>query len=237
MYKLICRRERIMSRSQAESKAREEILLLILKRRLVPGQRITEKSLAELCEVSRTPVRTALRELIAEGILERDEPKGYVIPPLTPPDMLQIFQIRQELEGMAAALAAESPEPCYSASLRQIEALQEEEKRIYRNWNTENFTRNSQEFHHCICRMSGNPYLEKYILQSYWRSQIYVFFFDAFFLHGFDSATDPEPVYGYSFAEHNDILEALRNRDGQRARNAMEKHILSTYKWLTNSRR
>jgi DNA-binding GntR family transcriptional regulator len=86
--------------------------------------------------------------------------------------------------------------------------------------------------------MSGNPYLEKYILQSYWRLPAL-----RFLLRAPSSSTGstppriPNPLLRYSIAEHNEILEALRNRDGQRARNAMEKHVLSTYKWLTNSRR
>jgi pyrroline-5-carboxylate reductase len=55
--------------------------------------------------------------------------------------MLQIFQIRQELEGMAAALAAESPEPCYSASLRQIVSPSGRGKSGSTALNTENFTK------------------------------------------------------------------------------------------------
>jgi len=94
-----------MARGRVESKARDEIFRLIVERELAPGTRITEVFLAEKLGISRTPVRIALRELIAEGLLKRDRTRGCIIPPLESEDMRHVFALREKLEGMAAAQA------------------------------------------------------------------------------------------------------------------------------------
>jgi DNA-binding GntR family transcriptional regulator len=219
-----------MPRGRVESKARDEIFRLIVERELAPGTRITEVFLAEKLGISRTPVRIALRELIAEGLLERDSTRGCIIPPLESEDMRHVFSLREKLEGMAAVQAAEHASP---EDVESLERILKEGAEDYTGWRREAFARHNEEFHRRIARMSGNAYLEKYIGECFWRSQIYVFFFDTFFLFGAEKGTlEATPYYGTSFTEHGEILAAIRERRCEDAGLAMERHVRASYTLL-----
>jgi DNA-binding GntR family transcriptional regulator len=78
----------------------------VMQGRLLPGQRIDEKSLAEKFAMSRTPVREALQRLAASGLIKLRGRQGAIVSELTIPDLLDAFQLVAELEGMCARLAA-----------------------------------------------------------------------------------------------------------------------------------
>lgn len=73
---------------------------------LVPGQRIDENSLAKRFSVSRTPVREAMQQLAASGLVQLRGRHGAIVSELTIPDLLDAFQLVAKLEGMCAELAA-----------------------------------------------------------------------------------------------------------------------------------
>ena len=73
---------------------------------LRPGQQLVESTLAEWCEVSRTPIREALSKLQHDGLVERSE-RGLVVRERGPEEVLDIYETRITLEGTAARLAAE----------------------------------------------------------------------------------------------------------------------------------
>ncbi len=78
----------------------------ILRGQLKPGQKLDQNELAELLNVSRSPVREALRTLAAEGLVEVYPHRGAVVAELSPEEFEEISIIRVVLEGMAARLAA-----------------------------------------------------------------------------------------------------------------------------------
>ena len=80
----------------------------ILAHRLSPGERLIECDLTARFAVSRGPVREALRRLAAEGLIEHAPNRGAVVRRLSPRDIRELFQIRVELESLAARLAAEA---------------------------------------------------------------------------------------------------------------------------------
>ncbi|HEX2132784.1 MAG TPA: GntR family transcriptional regulator [Actinophytocola sp.] len=73
---------------------------------LRPGQQLVESTLAEWCEVSRTPIREALSKLQHDGLVERSE-RGLVVRERGPEEVLDLYETRITLEGTAARLAAE----------------------------------------------------------------------------------------------------------------------------------
>src|SRR5271170_1481180 len=83
----------------------------ILARRLSPGARLIENDLTLRFAVSRGPVREALRRLAAEGLIEHLPHRGAVVRRLSRVEIQELFQIRVELESLAARLAAEADDP------------------------------------------------------------------------------------------------------------------------------
>ena len=211
---------------RAESKAKAEITNRILNHVFSPGETVSENQLAESLAMSRTPIRTAMRELIAEGLLERTEPKGYIVPKLTGEDMQQVFLARRKLEGLAAELAAAR---ATLGELRMLEEIQEELGEIYRDWDRDRFTSNNGRFHSTIARAGGNTYVDRFLQQCFWRSQLYIYAFDTYFITpGETKKRFAGGVYGPTWHEHGVITQAILSGNPEAARKAMEEHITAS---------
>jgi DNA-binding GntR family transcriptional regulator len=97
--------------SRGRARAYEEIRQAIVEGRYSAGQRLVEKNLAEEFQVSRTPVREALRALESEGLVVSLPNKGAVVRSLTAQDVYDIYDLRVRLESLAAERAARDPRP------------------------------------------------------------------------------------------------------------------------------
>lgn len=90
----------------------------IVEGALQPGYRLRADDLAKDLGVSKTPVREALRKLEAEGLISAEPRSGLVVSSLSGTQLLEIYYIREALEGMAARLAAETANPLEISILR-----------------------------------------------------------------------------------------------------------------------
>ena len=130
----------------------------ILQGALAPGTRLDEASLAERFEVSRTPVREALKYLASSGLVAVRPHQGAVVTRLTVKQLIDMFQVMAELEGLCARLAARRLTPDDRARLldahRGCEA-------VARHEDPEAFYRQNNVFHEVIYAASGNDYLEE----------------------------------------------------------------------------
>lgn len=122
-----------MAREQAHSFARDIRRTLedeIMRGRLAPGQRVDEQRVAERFGVSRTPVREALHQLAASGLVQLRGRQGALVSQLSIPDVLDGFLVMGELEGLCARLAArritaqqrETLESAHQACIDAVEA-------------------------------------------------------------------------------------------------------------------
>lgn len=220
-----------MPRTSAEERAHREIIKLILSQKYAPGDRLVEAELAQEMGLSRTPVRNALRKLIAEGLLENQDNKGCVIPKITPSDMESVFSIRTLLEGRAAAAAAKL---ATDADIDQLKKLLATERELYSQGSMEPYTEINQQIHLGIGTLSRNDYLERFIRQAFWRAELYIFFFDRFYIR--PGGTEPplrDPDKSQSCREHARLVQAIASRDSNLAESVMKEHIQSTYQTIT----
>jgi GntR family transcriptional regulator of vanillate catabolism len=88
--------------------ATERLRAEILDRTIEGGARMNEADLAEMLGMSRTPVRVAINTLAAEGLLDYVPNAGYVVRRYSAQDVIQIYEVRGALEGLAAQRAAET---------------------------------------------------------------------------------------------------------------------------------
>lgn len=186
----------------------------IQERRLSPGQRVTEVEVAAWLKVSRTPVRDALRRLEAEGMLAFEPRAGLVVASITREAMLELYVMREVLEGTAARLCARQ------ASDSEIMALEELVKREARlQGNYEALARYNKLFHEAVHRGAHNRYLEKSLAAVN----------DSMCLLGKSQMLIPERA-GEAKIEHARIFEAIRKRDPDAAERAARRHIGSAQK-------
>lgn len=219
----------MLSRVTAEQKAYDGIIDLMLSKAFAPGDRLMETELAEKLHVSRTPVRNALRQLIAEGLLESDHHRGCHIPRLHALDMQQTFQARIFLEGKAAMEAAHLRTDEDVAALKD---LLEREKEYYKKGEVKFYTDVNKKLHLSIAALSRNAYIEKFVRQTFWRSELYIFYFDRFYAPELSKELLRDPHKSISCTEHQKIVSAIESRDSTAAEVVMKAHLQSTLDYL-----
>ncbi|MGH3328787.1 MAG: GntR family transcriptional regulator [Streptomycetales bacterium] len=132
----------------------------ILDGAMPPGTWIREGDLARDLSVSRTPIREALRRLDDEGLVNKTAHQGTVVASMTVEDILAVYIVRRNLEGLAARLAANRRPAGLVAELednqdRMRAVLDQPDKLASLNL----------EFHRAIRTATGNPYLERFLTQ------------------------------------------------------------------------
>lgn len=207
----------------AEERAYRYIINAILTGVYNPGDFLLEQDLAARLLMSRTPVTKALTRLVSEGFLNKFPKKGCYIPIPTARDAELVFYARQVAEGAAAWKAAEKATDKEKAHLDAVltKDLSAFERGDKQQWATIN-----EEFHMSIAKFSYNPYIEKWAQNMFWRSNIYVFYFDTFYQPSEIAVIHETP------GQHRAILDAIKANDPQVAASLMKEHIQTTYSKL-----
>lgn len=147
-----------MEKIQRADEAYRELRWRIVRRFLLPGTRLSELSLSKSLNVSRTPIREALRRLQSEGFVVFFPGRGFVVNALSLDDVEQIYTIRIPMEGLAGRLATPSlaADPERMAAL---EGLNGEMKGLCQRGDAEAYADKNKEFHGIIFRACGNAWL------------------------------------------------------------------------------
>jgi len=96
----------------------------ISTRELRAGEPVSDVAISKELGISRTPAREAIRQLVSEGLLESVPGRGVVVITLDRNDIRELFEMREALEGLAAALAAQGPEKYDKAKIYMQQAIQ-----------------------------------------------------------------------------------------------------------------
>ena len=189
----------------------EELKMQILKGQIVPGTRMMEVEMAEEMGVSRTPIREAIRKLEKEGLVTIEPRKGAYASQISTKDMVDILEVRQNMEGLAAYYAALRMSDEQKKQLGEIS--ESYNKAVIEN-NTPDMIKYDTAFHHLIVEGSGNKMLVHMIEQL----QELVLRFRYLYYDDFRRA-EKMP------REHKAIYDAIFNGDTEKARRAADVHI------------
>ena len=133
----------------------------ILKSKIVngsfkPGSKLSETKIANQMEISRTPVREAMRELSARGFVNMIPNQGIIVKSDSIEDIQKVMQIRGVLEGLAARLAT----PLITeGKIKILEACNEKMEKFISKNNVLAFGKESEKFHKVILEVCGNDLL------------------------------------------------------------------------------
>mgnify|MGYP001248604917 CR=1 FL=1 len=122
-----------------------------------PGERLVEGRLSEELGVSRMPVREALRQLAAEGLVTIEPRRGATVTQFSPEQMRELVEVRATLEGLNAKLAAKRHDPAQIAELERILA---EGSRLAETEDVVTLTRLNQAFHDALANVAANSVLQ-----------------------------------------------------------------------------
>src|SRR5580704_15070733 len=140
----------------------------IVRGALAPGAALDETDLARRFSVSRTPVREALRQLVASGLVESRAHRGAVVARPSIQRLTGMFEAMAELEALCAGLAAERMQP---AERHRLEAVHEELRVLSHAGNPDRFHEVNERFHNAIYAGSQNGYIAEITLATRVRVQ------------------------------------------------------------------
>jgi DNA-binding GntR family transcriptional regulator len=130
----------------------------VIAGRYAPGSRLRERDLSESLEMSRIPIREALRQLEAEGFVVTYPNRGAVVRQLTLKDVAELFDLRLSLEVLAARQAARSVVEGHDSD--RLRAIMAEALRVTRARDTTAIRQVNTAFHEEVVAMTGNALLE-----------------------------------------------------------------------------
>lgn len=189
----------------------EELKREILVGEIAPGTRMMEIELADEMGVSRTPVREAIRKLEKEGLVTIEPRKGAYASDVSIKDMVDVLEVREDLEAMAAAMAAQKVNKDEKQAL--IEATMEYKEAV-ESERTEDIIRCDEKFHQLIVNCSGN----KTLVQLFSQVQELALRFRYLYYDDF-SRYERMPM------EHREIEEAILSGDYEKARVVAGEHV------------
>lgn len=183
----------------------------ILDGALAPATWLREDEIADTFAVSRTPVRDALRRLADEGLAVKTAHQGTVVAPLSIEDILALYVVREDLEGVAARLAAGR---CPPELLENLKSTHVKMQRTVKRNDPQRLAQLNLEFHRTLRLAAGNPYLDRFLLQV---EQA---------VRRLPSTTFAEPGRTTdALAEHQAIIDAVGAGDAPGAEAAAKEHM------------
>jgi DNA-binding GntR family transcriptional regulator len=183
----------------------------IVRGALPPGAPLDETDLARRFSVSRTPVREALRQLAASGLVDAQAHRGAVVARPSIERLTGMFEAMAELEALCAGLAAERMSP---TERHGLEAIHEELRLLSHAGNPDRFHEVNERFHNAIYAGSQNDYIAEITLAT--RVRVQPFRRAQFRNLG---------RLAKSQAEHDRVVVAILRGDKTGAANAMRAHI------------
>lgn len=200
---------------------------MILDGSLAPGAKVSEVSVAQMFDVSRTPARLALRTLEVEGLIRKRQGRGFTVQAFDLGGIEKAYEVRGVLEGLAAATMARSG-PSEAAEAALIEAVEAMDAALAGDLAPEEAASRYQDanvaFHETIMRSCGNDYvgfaLDRMLTLPMLKLGTVVF----------NPARAEDDLMRLRLAnmQHRLILDAIARRDAQRAETMMREHANQT---------
>jgi DNA-binding GntR family transcriptional regulator len=211
--------EATLSRVVLSDQVKEFIVDAIMSGEFKPGDRVVESSLARQLGVSQAPVREAIRDLVLMGFLETESYKGTSVRSFSPEELWEVYTVRAALESLGTRLAAAR---LTEANVETLRKILDEMVDAGRKHDLDKMTRLDNDFHETIMQISGNK-----LLYQLWQTLRFGYWT---IVTAKMSSFDLE----YLALRHEELLNALKSRDPEKASHAMQHHIEDLGKPPTN---
>lgn len=184
---------------------------MLVENRIAPGAKLNERELSEVLQVSRTPLREAIKMLAAEGLVELLPNRGAIAVELSEADVLNTFEVMAGLESQSGELATQR---ITEAELAEIKAMHFEMMAAYTRRDLSNYYRLNALIHQAINAAAKNPVLSTTYAQVNARLQALRF-----------RSNQDEDKWKNAVREHEQMIAALSARDAQAMRAVLLAHL------------
>jgi len=207
----LVRRRTVPGRVTRAEELRQTLADDIVRGVLLPGSPLDESELARRFNVSRTPVREALRQLATSGLVDTRAHRGALVAHPSEERLSGMFEVMAELEALCAGLSAERMS---AIERRDLEAVHERMRSMIYNGDPQQFHEINEAFHGAIYGGAHNAYLAELTVAT--RVRVQPFRRAQFRNLG---------RLAKSHAEHDKVVIAIMRGDRPRASQAMREHI------------
>jgi DNA-binding GntR family transcriptional regulator len=204
-------------RSKVFHRLKEDILNGVYKE----NDELRENTIAKQLGVSRTPVREALRQLELEGLVRIIPNRGAFVTGITAADVKDIYAVRSMLEGLCARWATEYISEKQLDELEEIIILSEFHVKKAKGEKSQQVTELDGKFHEILYDASNSRIL-KHVLSD----------FHKYVRLARESSVAKQSRAEKSIEEHRGILEAIRNKDADKAEMLANEHIMNVMRNL-----
>lgn len=178
-----------------------------------PEDRINDQELAERLGVSRLTVREALSRLVERRILEKKHWKGYTVRKFSWEDVQNIIDVRLSLEELALRNAmVKNPD----SLIEELSSALDTCRNVLANGDYQVFFSADYLFHEILYRQSGNPWIEDVLSDLHLAINL---------IRHISQADRIQEVATSSIRDHEEILQALRDGQGERAVALLREHL------------
>ncbi len=191
----------------------QKLRSLLVEGVIAPGSKLNERELAESLNVSRTPIREAIKRLAADGLVELIANRGAIAVQLSHADVVHTFDVIAQLEGYSGELAAKN---ISAATLSELEALQYEMMASYARRDLSNYYKLNLRIHHLINQAANNPVLTQLFSQVNARIEALRF-----------RSNQNGVKWEKAVEEHQEMIDALKTHDSERMRKVMIHHVMN----------
>ncbi|MCF2947155.1 GntR family transcriptional regulator [Paraglaciecola aquimarina] len=189
----------------------------IVEGEITPSSKLSEPELAKYYQISRSTLRDALSRIEACGLVERKANIGYRVVALSTEGLLELFQVRESLEGMACRLAAQNMSENQIVQLNELLNIHQQDEPLQRGQGYIQ-QEGDLDFHYQIVMGSGNKQLIRLLCEElYYLVRMYRYQFGM-----------PSPRAKRAFNEHQNIIQAITDKDGELAEILMRRHIAAS---------
>ncbi|PNZ96726.1 GntR family transcriptional regulator [Staphylococcus nepalensis] len=185
---------------------------LILK----PGKTFLEREIADVLEMSRTPVREALIRLQSADIITLIPRKGFIVNPIVEKDIKEIYEVTESLDGLAIEIATEK---ITDQALQDLNKIIIDQKKYLAQDDLYQWSKKDDEFHEKITQLADNSKLinmRNIHADQLFRVRLYTI--------------NARPIPEFSIEEHEAMLTCMKIGDGKAARQLMESHRKRAWK-------
>lgn len=205
-----------------------ELVYLELKHKILTGEiqtrtRLMEIDLAEKMNVSRTPIREAIRELAADGLVTIEPRRGAYVSEISIQSMIDVFEVREDLDGLASYLATQRFTEDEKQALVKVHRLYE---MAIESRDKAQIVEYDEKFHDLIVNCSRNQILIEMVehVQELSLRFRYLYY-------------DDENAFYKIPQKHKAIMEAILAGDAEGARDAADTHIKDLKQYVIDLRK
>lgn len=201
-----------ISRLALHDQVAARLRTMLVEGLIAPGAKLNERELCLKLNVSRTPLREAIKLLAAEGLVDLQPNRGAVAVKLTEADVLDTFEVLAMLEGMSGELAARR---ITDEELAEVRALHYEMLACFSRRDLSGYYRLNARIHTAINEAAANPVLSNTYRSINARVQSLRF-----------RTNQNEAKWKHAVEEHEQMIDALSKRDAEAMRKVLVSHVL-----------